>query len=320
MDTSQIQTINGDEIRKVVISLKNKKAPDEFGISAEHLKNCPAEVFDVLANTFNKIITKTTVPPSFTTGIVTPVHKKGKPLKCADSYRRITVTPILSKLLEKLLLPAQDLLLEACQNKMQRGFTSHSSSANTALLITEACAEAKDQKQPIYMAFLDASKAFDVVCHPTLLKSLYDQGLRGDLWRLVASYYASMTSKVKWKGNISDSFTEAQGIRQGGIQSTRHFKARGNPLLNVYSEHNLGATIGTVPVGAPTCADDVTLLANTASDLQVMLDMAAQDSQRERYKFSQSKTKVMVGNLQPVSGLLATSGRWELEGAALEAA
>jgi hypothetical protein len=50
-----------------------------------------------------------------------------------------------------------------------------------------------------------------------------------------------------------------------------------------------------------------------------MLDMAAQDSQRERYKFSQSKTKVMVGNLQPVSGLLATSGRWELEGAALEA-
>jgi hypothetical protein len=317
-DTSQIPRVTADEVRKIVMSLKNNKAPDVSGLSAEHLKKSPAQLFDVLAVIFNQILSNTAAPASFTTGIITPVHKKGKPVKNADSYRRITVTPILSKLLDKLLLPEQDSCLDECQNKLQRGFTTCSSSANTALLITEACAEAKDKKEPIYVAYLDASKAFDVVCHPSLLKCLYDQGLRGDLWRVVASYYASMSSRVKWNGTISNWFMEGQGIRQGGIQSTRHFKARGNALLNTYTEHDMGAKIGTVTVSAPTCADDVTLLANTPPELQVMLNAAAQDSHRERYQFSKSKTKVMTVNIKAPSGPLISTGRWELESAPLE--
>jgi hypothetical protein len=317
-DTSQLPCIDPDEIRKVVMTFKNRKAPDEAGLSAEHLKNSPVAIFDVLTKVLTEILGRASVPASFTTGIVTPVHKKGKPVKNADSYRRITVTPIISKILEKLLIPEQDLVLDDSQNKMQRGFTVRCSSANTALLVTEMCAEAKDNKLPLYVAFLDASKAFDVVCHTSLLKTLYDQGIRGNLWRLVASYYSSMTSKVKWNGAISETFGESQGIRQGGIQSTRHFKARGNPLLNVYTASDIGAKIGIQNVSAPTCADDVTLMASTPSDLQVMLNVASQDSNRERYQFSRTKTKVMYVNGKPLQSPLVGTGRWDIEGAPLE--
>jgi hypothetical protein len=313
-----LPVVTEDTIRKVISSLKNKKAPDELGLMAEHLKNCPSIVYQTLACIFTKIMDDAKVPGAFKTGLVTPVHKKGKPVKVADNYRRITVTPILSKVLEKLLIPNQELALDQHQSKLQRGFTAHSSSVNAAFLITEAFAEAKDNNSPLYVAFLDASKAFDVVFHDSLLISLYQQGIRGRLWKLVSSYYTGMSSKVKWDAAMSESFTEGQGIRQGGVQSTRHFKARGNPLLDMYTSHNLGARVGCIPVSAPTCADDVTLIANSASDLQVMVNVAAGDSHRERYQFSKTKTKIMTVNSKGATGPLVSTGRWELENNPIE--
>ena len=41
----------------------------------------------------------------FKTGILTPVLKKSKDSTCLDNYRGITVTPILGKLFETILLP-----------------------------------------------------------------------------------------------------------------------------------------------------------------------------------------------------------------------
>ena len=138
-------------------------------------------MYELLACVFGKILEEVKVPGVFKTGLVTPVHKKGKSVKLADNYRRITVTPILSKIFEKLLIPDQEKTLDLHQNSLQRGFTAHSSSVNAALLITEACAEAKDTNTPLYMGFLDASKAFDVVFHDSLLKALYEQGVKGHL-------------------------------------------------------------------------------------------------------------------------------------------
>ena len=46
-----------------------------------------------------------------------------------------------------------------------------------SLLLTEAIAEFKYLKQPLFSAFLDASKAFDVVWHNFMLRKLYLYGL-----------------------------------------------------------------------------------------------------------------------------------------------
>jgi hypothetical protein len=53
-------------------------------------------------------------------------------------------------------------------------------------------------------------------------------------------------------------------------------------------------------------------------DLQVMLNIAAKDSHRERYKFSQSKTKIMTVNSKGISGPTVDTGRWVLEGSPVE--
>ena len=44
-------------------------------------------------------------------------------------------------------------------------------------MFTEAIAEAKDKRQPLYAAALDTMKAFDTVWHESLLRKLYIRGM-----------------------------------------------------------------------------------------------------------------------------------------------
>ena len=55
----------------------------------------------------------------------------------------------------------------------------------------------------------------------------------------------------------------------------------------------MGKAIGSIYVGAPTCVDNVTLLADTVTDLQTMTELAWLESTKERYEYSTSKSKAM---------------------------
>ena len=170
-------------------------------------------------------------------------------------------------------------------------------------------AEAQDNNQVIYAALLDASKAFDVVWHDGMLLDIYELGITGDLWLIYKSMYSNMTSQVKWEREISEPFTEGQGVRQGGISSTELFKSRGNRLLTNIEDSNLGFHIGPTSVAAPACADDIILLSRSSTDLQTMLDIAAHDAAQKRYHFSASKTTTMVLNSRrPIDAWRA--GKW----------
>jgi hypothetical protein len=80
-----------------------------------------------------------------------------------------------------------------------------------ALILSELIAEAESNKSPLYVAFMDARKAFDLVWHTGLFRDLYTFGITGDNW------YENVASKVRWKQNLSDSINELKGVRQGGV-------------------------------------------------------------------------------------------------------
>lgn len=291
-----LTTLKEEHIEKLISTMKSNKASDLYGLSGEHLKFSHPTVTTILADLFNRIISSKTVPKQFQHGVITPVYKQKNSDKNPDNYRRITITSTVGKLFEKMLvIPTKSILLDKL-NRLQRGFCSQASSINAAFIISEAIAEAKDCKQTLFTTYLDASKAFDVVFHMSMLVKLHHLGITDDLWQLYCSMYSNMSSQVKWCNLLSPHIVELQGVRQGGIPSTELFKARGDELLHMLSDSGLGYSIGAIDVSAPTCADDMTLLASSAINLQAMINLTSYDSSKERYSFSTTKTKIMVVN------------------------
>ncbi len=164
------------------------------------------------------------------------------------------------------------------------------------LMIQEQIYMAKKQKKPLYVTLLDVKTAFDVVWHESLLKKLHQSGIDGDLWIAIKDLYTNATSQVSWKGQKSDPFPILQGVRQGAVLSSDLYKRFNNPMLDILGSSNLGGHIGTVPLPAPTCADDVALCSSDPVEMQTLIDVVSRYSKREQYEIQARKSAVLVIN------------------------
>ena len=291
------------EVGTAIDNLNCGKALDEYGLVAEHFKAAKPAIVPVITELFNKILSEKKVPSTFKTGVITFVLKKGKDSKCMENYRGITVSATLGKLFEYSLLNKLDIE----QSDYQFGFTKGLSPNMAALLISEAKAETRQDKDQLFLATLDSQKAFDVVHHTILMDRLAEAGIPSDIWLIIKDLYSDISSRVKWLGDCSQSFPVAQGVRQGGILSTHLYKVYVNPLLNNLKDKRFGFRLGTVYIGNPTVADDVAYLSRLRHELQLMFGESSSFSASSRYQIHPTKTVVAM-----LTGKASEGESWSL--------
>ena len=209
------------------------------------------------------------------------------------SYRGITVTSVIGKILETCLQTRLDKILKSSQNKLQRGFTEGVSPLHAGLIISEAYFEAKDNKTDLILQTFDAEKAFDIVWHDSLLRKLFIDGVGGDLWLLVQSLHTDAHTLIKWNGELSNEITLQQGIRQGAKLSTLMYKRFNNNLLDTIQESTEGIKIGTADISSPTCADDIALLTENQADAQILTNTIDHASSKDRFLINPSKSEII---------------------------
>ena len=105
-----------------------------------------------------------------------------------------------------------------------------------------------------------------------------------------------MTIKVKWKGNYSEKLQILQGIQQGAKLSTSLYKCYNNAILDSIVKSGLGAHISNISVAAPTCADDIAVLANTNAEAQAILDIVNYHTRRDLVKITSEKFDAIYFN------------------------
>ena len=150
----------------------------------------------------------------------------------------------------------------------------------------------------MYLTTLDTQKAFDVVSHELLLHKLYFDGVQDTDWLLIKDLHNDMSSKVKWNGEFSRQFPILQGVRQGGILSTGHYKRYNNPLLLQLELNFDGVAIGTEKLQHITCADDLALLSTSSKEMRKMVAHVEEYSNDNRYKINPSKSNILQYNLK----------------------
>ncbi len=273
--------------------LNTNKAADTMDLTSEHLKFAGTTVVEYLKDLLNYIIKEKRISPVLKEGLLTPIFKKGEATN-PSNYRGITVTSVILKVLEHVMNKRHNVILEKTQSRLQKGFTVGQSSMNAALILSETISESRNAKKPVIITTLDAQKAFDVVHHNSLLRKLYLDGIRGDDWLLLAHMYSDLTSRVKWENTLSSPIVIKQGVRQGGVLSTSHYKRYNNPLLLQIEDKFSGVTIGCINIPQVTCADDLALITHTPEEMQVMIDSVGDFAQRERYCINPTKSSVLT--------------------------
>ena len=273
--------------------MKPNKAADENGHFAELLKLFSNSSRTILLNLCNKILTDGVIPESLKQAYKIVIPKPGKDPQVMDNYRGITIAGLLMKLLETLwALDDNDSIINSNISYLQCGFTKNRSPSYATLMITEAIADAKENKTPLYLISLDARKAFDVVDHFLLKKKLYQSGIEHQMWTLVDNMYINTKEKVRWNSLDSRTFHIQRGVKQGSVISPLLYKLYINDLLMKLQTSRLGFEIGNIYVGAPTCADDVMLITKNFRQVQPLLDTAQNYSQVHKYQLHPQKSTV----------------------------
>ncbi|CAC5382556.1 unnamed protein product [Mytilus coruscus] len=109
-----------------------------------------------------------------------------------------------------------------------------------------------------------------------------------------------MTVKVKWNNNLSDEFVQELGVRQGTKLSTVLYKGYNITILIDLERSKLGASIGNINVAAPTCANDIAILAGTEHEAQALLNIVHSISAQDlTYALARSLIGIEVTNYTP---------------------
>ena len=153
----------------------------------------------------------------------------------------------------------------------------------------------------IRTAFIDVKKAYDTVWRDGLWKRLWDEGVRGKLWRVVQSMYRVVQSAVLVGEEQTEWFDLSTGVRQGCVMSPILFSLFVNGLAREINKKAVGIAVGDRRVRLLMYADDIALLAETASDLQTMLDVVTMYSRQWRFRVNpkKGKSEVMLFGRKP---------------------
>jgi hypothetical protein len=129
---------------------------------------------------FNVMINHSYVPNIFGCGILIPITKD-KTGNAADveNYRPITLCPVISKLFEMVLLELYSDYLVT--DDLQFGFEKHLGCPSAIFTLRQIVNYYNERGSNVYIASLDAAKAFDRVNHfklfSALLKKVFHSGL-----------------------------------------------------------------------------------------------------------------------------------------------
>jgi hypothetical protein len=206
-----------DEVIATVMNLRCNKAAGEDAIPGELLKaGIPA-----LAVPLHRLVTSCwstgTVPQEFKDAKITTLYKQKGDRGDCNNYRGISLLSVTGKVIAKLVLNRLQKLAEDLYPESQCGFRPCRSTTDMIFCVRQLMEKSREQRQPLHLAFIDLTKAFDLVDRDSLFTILSKSGCPPTLLSLIKSFHSGMRGKVQFDGDISDSFPVNRGVKQGCV-------------------------------------------------------------------------------------------------------
>ena len=198
--------------------------------------------------------------------VVPLVKNKSGDLSDKNNYRRIALSSTISKVFENIILHRLEEYLWTTDN--QFGFKSGYSTDLCVYALTEFIEYLKRRSTSVYVAFLDASKAFDKMNHWVLFKKLLNRGVPICLVKALCYWYQHQSKYVKWGSTLYSKFQVTNGVRQRGVISPLLFNVYVNELSELLSKSGIVGIMGGTIINHMLYADDICIVSLSSSGLQ----------------------------------------------------
>ena len=222
-----------EEVLDILKELDPTKAGDIYRISPKYAIDSRFFLSEVLCTLFNKSVEEHAFPDDLKLAEIAPIHK-GKSKLDYTNYRPISILPIFSKVIEKLMY--KRLLSFVYKNKilypLQYEFQEGKSTELAFNTLLNKITESLENKMRTYCVLLDFAKAFDTVNHKILLKKLEYYGIRGTSLQWFESYLTNRKQCVKIGDTHSQTDTIKCGVPQGSILGPLLFLIYINDIVN----------------------------------------------------------------------------------------
>lgn len=238
-----------EEVYNAIFSLSSSSCLDVYFLNSDILKMAAPFIDEVLTSLFNQCIDDSVFPKCLKLTKVIPVHKKGVKSDYAN-YRPVSIIPVISKVLERLLNNRIVSYLEKCNllSCNQYGFRAKRSTVDAITKFMKKCVNGLDDKNKVLGCFYDMSKAFDTISHNVLLDKLLFYGFDIMSVNLIRSYLENRLQAVFYDHCISSYLLVETGVPQGSILG---------PTLFILCVNDMPSSITSNVIDSFMYADDL---------------------------------------------------------------
>lgn len=210
--------VSCSEVREVLTAMLSNKAPGYDRIPLFVMKDCLPYILPTLTRLINSSFACSEFPRAWKKSVFVPFLKDGDH-EVPNNNRPISLLPVLSKVAEKIAL-TQFNDFQTKQDKLtqhQSGNRKNHSTESLSLLVTDHIFRAIDQQQLTAMVLIGLCKAFDSICHSTLLLKLRSLGTSSQALKWFESYLTDRKQSTRLGTSLSDELTITHGVPQGSI-------------------------------------------------------------------------------------------------------
>lgn len=240
VDSALLPAMTEEDLRSVLFSFKHHKSPGIDRIRIQDLIRNYATLKTVIIFVVNTFLDTCSVPAELKTAIVRPLYKNGAGGDYKN-YRPISILPSLAQILEKHLLTVMNSFIgkQGGLSCSQYGFVEGKGTQSLLEDVCDLLYNSFEHNLVTCGLFLDASRAFDTVCHDILLTKLERLGFRGVFLSLLRNYLTGRSQVVAVCGETSTSLCLQSGVPQGSILSPLLFNVYVNDMAGYVASSKL---------------------------------------------------------------------------------